>query len=109
MPDLAIVERDKVRIGFGRGLYGFDFAVSLPVAQYPQDARVGDLDHDGDSDLVVHSDLYGGLTLVLARPDPTLQNPTMPNLAGTWIRIADADGDGHHDLLTDGPVAFLGR
>ena len=82
----------------------FDFAPTAPVAVGPQPGGVatGDLDGDGDTDLVA-SRRGGGLEVYLQTPDGEFYRETGDELATMPrvfdVKLLDLDGDGRDDIV----------
>ncbi|HXU13144.1 MAG TPA: VCBS repeat-containing protein, partial [Candidatus Binatia bacterium] len=50
-----------------------------------------------------------GLTRFLFHPGRTFERHFTTGVSGDWVRIADADADGHPDLLVSGPKILRGQ
>jgi hypothetical protein len=101
--DLVCPGRDTVTVLWGNGSGAFAVNTRLAVGRRPLSVRVGDLDHDGRSDIVVANELddSGSVSVILnlggrafARQDyRTGRYPW-------WVILADFKGDGYLDIAT---------
>ncbi|MEZ5965615.1 MAG: VCBS repeat-containing protein [Planctomycetota bacterium] len=95
------------------GLGGARFGppITLAFAQTPRVTRVGDIDGDGDLDLLFSAST-GATGVALARNDGSLQFTSsvagpLPNGFGAAdIALGDVDGDGDLDLFGAIPLSF---
>jgi RHS repeat-associated protein len=96
--------------GHGDGTFAAGVAVSPPLAGGGiTDYAVGDLDHDGDLDLLGNSN-FGPLWVQLGNGDGTFQTAVSYSSPGTWLEegslaLADIDRDGHLDVALAGSVS----
>jgi len=102
--DLVTADSEaKVTLLFGRGDGTFDDRVTLEVDSYPEQVAVGDLDSDGNGDVVVG--YQGSLWVVPGNGDRTFSSPITTSI-GTDIPvglvIGDVDGVGTLDVVVAG-------
>ncbi len=130
LKDLAIagVHTDgngtQVFLQRNNGAAGFVALPALSVAPGPRSLAAGDLDLDGDQDLVVASPNSDTVTVFLGKGDGTFApGKTYPGGDGArWVAVADLDADGAPDLavvsvnddrlrifLNDGSGGFVAR
>jgi hypothetical protein len=108
-PDLAVGNGDQISVLLGNGAGSFGPRTDYPSAPMPLDVAAGDLDRDGDLDLVAANFLSNTLTVLLGNGDGTFQTGTHPPGCKTAqhgsfcnpsaVAIADFDGDGKPDLV----------
>ena len=84
----------------GPFLFGPPQVISMPTPHGPTMVAAGDLDGDGDPDLVVAGRNAEGLAYVVPNEGGVLGTPVELVTGGQtdWVEIADLDGDGHLDL-----------
>ena len=82
-----------------------DIPFAVPANFSALDGSFGDIDNDGDADLVLTGD--GGTLLYTNGGDGSWSAPTILPGATTGAVFGDADHDGDLDLLTLGPQARL--
>ena len=109
--DDVVLQSDHV--SYMRGLAGGDFEPEAPLFSLganPLGMLFGDLDSDGDQDIVVHHDPMNRSYLQILRnagnaafPDP--QRVEMAEVTNS-LRIADLDADGDLDLVASTNGAF---
>ncbi len=95
---------DVVWIALNDGSGSFPSVTSYPTGSHPVDVEIGDLDGDGDGDVVVANGRANTVFVYAAAPSGALGAP-QPFAAGddpTALVIEDLDGDGDLDLaVTD--------
>ena len=82
----------------GDGTFGLSDTVNLGFS--PWDAEVGDLNNDGNTDIVVAGN--GSLAVALGNGDGSFAAPvtyTIPPSDLTRVAIGDLDGDGLADVV----------
>jgi hypothetical protein len=97
----AIIDPGSLSLLRGHGDGTFDAAVAVPAGQWPNDAAAGDLDHDGDVDLV-EADNYSSTVMVHLRSGAgtyAAQPPIVVGRAPIQVDLADVDGDATPDLV----------
>ena len=84
----------------GPFLFGPPQVVSMPTPHSPTMVAVGDLDEDGDPDLVIAGRNSEGFAYLVPNEDGVLGTPIELVTGGQtdWVEIVDLDGDGHLDL-----------
>lgn len=84
----------------GPFLFGAPQVVSMPTPHSPTMVAVGDLDEDGDPDLVIAGRNSEGFAYLVPNENGVLGTPIELVTGGQtdWVEIADLDGDGHLDL-----------
>lgn len=103
--DLAVTTRgsDMVSVLLGNGDGTFQPRIDLPTGDSPEGVAAGDLDRDGNPDLVTAAD--GGpdsINIHRGNGDGTFAAPTtlaVPGANPYDVRIADLDGDGRLDIV----------
>ncbi len=79
------------------------------------DLATGDVDNDGDQDIIALAWSEGGLVLFTNKGDCTWETRTLfpdeKNIFGKELQIADVDNDGNLDVVTTffGPKVFFGN
>lgn len=79
-------------------------AVSITCLPYPTDLEVGDVDGDGDSDVVVRA--ANGLSIIRSSPTGLSRSDQMTGSAYLEIHLADIDTDGDLDVWSGADVAL---
>ncbi|MFE1602316.1 beta strand repeat-containing protein [Methylobacterium sp. ID0610] len=103
----------SVSILFGDGTGAFRFGADYTVGADPEAMTMGDLNHDGLSDLVVADAESDTVSVLLGRSDGTFQARTAyaTGQGPNFVAIADLDQDGNADLITannfDGTLSIL--
>ena len=76
--------------------------MTYPVGVYPHSVRAGDLNGDGDDDLVTANDTTNDVTVLISNGDGTFE----PEVAYTTVNtaksvaLADVNSDGDLDVVT---------
>ncbi|MHC4976714.1 MAG: FG-GAP repeat domain-containing protein [Planctomycetota bacterium] len=81
----------------------FASLLAIPVGDQPIGLGVGDIDKDGDEDIVVMSENDGTYTVILVDPDTFGFTPTTTPTSYTFPqapRLGDVDGDGDLDFAS---------
>src|SRR5436190_7488041 len=100
----------KVSVALGNGGGTFDAWTQFDTGSWPVSVAIGDVDEDGRLDLVTaNADWYGrpngSLSVLLGKGDGTFAPRTdIGILRRERVALADLDGDGHLDLVTDQSV-----
>jgi hypothetical protein len=112
--DLVVAsDEGEVRVypGVGDGTFGapVTFAGPLDITEL----QAGDLDNDGDDDILLIALFGNNPLLFLSNGDGTYQPGPPPPISGFGLRLADLDEDGNLDILTldfgDGVAIARGR
>ncbi|MEM7806664.1 MAG: FG-GAP-like repeat-containing protein [Planctomycetota bacterium] len=84
--------------------FGFVPGSNLPVGSRPQSIASGDLDLDGDEDLIVGNSTGGQLSLLMNNGDGTFSPEIRVNSSLGLVSVATADfnNDGYPDVATAG-------
>src|SRR5262249_35634418 len=89
----------SIMLGNGDGT--FRAPINYAIGGHPRGVAAGDLNGDGQADVVVSSEKARNIVVFLGNGDGTLQ-PGLAYAANSvprGIAIADVDGDGHQDVL----------
>jgi hypothetical protein len=108
-----------VTVYLGNGNGTFQTGQTITIFSGPFGLAVGDINHDGNPDLIVTSlfaEGSGGIAVLLGKGDGTFQSPTLfttDHGQSHAAALADVNGDGNLDLLagnaTGGIAVFLGN
>jgi hypothetical protein len=90
---------DHVAVLLNDGAGSFGPATSFQAGVGPTSVGVGDLDSDGDLDLVVANQISGGVSLLLNRGDGHFRTKTLDSNAAHWVVVASRDGDLDLDVV----------
>ena len=84
----------------GPFFFGAPQVVTMPTPHSPTMVAIGDLDEDGDPDLVIAGRNSEGFAYLVPNEDGVLGTPVELVTGGQtdWVEIVDLDGDGHLDL-----------
>jgi hypothetical protein len=95
-------ESDLLSVHFNDGRGGLDEEVVLTVGTRPWAATAGDLDDDGDLDLVTSNGLTSDLSILLQQsPREFAPQISVPVIGGARsVALGDLNGDGHLDVVT---------
>jgi hypothetical protein len=110
--DLAVTNSTgTVSIFLNQGKGTFAAPTSYPAGINPKSLAVGDLNADGNPDLVVAGGYQGSLKVLLGNANGTFRSATnLPTTNGTSpqsVVIADFNHDGHPDLAFSGDASSL--
>ncbi len=108
--DLFFTTKPTLRAIFSDGAGGFLPAQAIPIPGLVTAVKVGDLDGDGDRDLVVvDGAAFGGVRGIVNTGAALSPGPLAPVAVSTFgslsLAIADADGSGEPDVLLLGGSA----
>lgn len=112
--DMAVTERVgsiytgfiEVGLGNGDGTFGtltaYPASANLVESPYPADIQIGDLNGDGNLDLVYLNADIGTVAIMYGNGDGTLNAPVEfpANQNNFGMALADLDGDGAPDVVT---------
>lgn len=102
LPDFAVAgNSNNVSVFLNTGSGSFGSAVTLNVQSGQTFAAAGDLNGDGNTDLVVANTGSANLVVILGNGNGTFQSPATFSTGGTspyCVQIADLNGDGNPDL-----------
>ncbi|MCK4874191.1 MAG: VCBS repeat-containing protein, partial [Phycisphaerales bacterium] len=101
--DLAVAQADgTVAILLGNGDATFTTAGTETVGAFPQAIGVGDLDGDGNSDLVVANVAGFSVSVLLGAGDGTFAAAVdhAVDPLPVWLTLADVDGENGLDIIT---------
>src|SRR5690606_22759920 len=92
----------EISTGDGEGGFAAPSLVPLVSSEFPPAFALGDLDGDGDLDLVVTHGLEGNVAVMLSDGDGGFASAVVhPAGSGAFeIALADINGDGHLDAIT---------
>ena len=80
---------------------GFVTAESIPVGTRPHELVTGDLEGDGDDDIVVSNQNSNDITILLGDGAGGFESSTIePGADPQELALSDIDGDGHLDLVS---------
>ncbi len=113
--DIAVAVHDdrqlKVLFNQGSGTFGAPVSFNIPGNDKPGGIAAGDLDHDGDVDLVATTDDNdnGRLVVMLNNGSGSFQGTLYPTNSQNpdAILIADLDADGDKDVATSDEASNL--
>ena len=107
----AQVVEFRAATGRGAATFSAPYTVGAPLNPQPSVSAAGDLDHDGDLDLLVvnYSTGAGQVCLNNGMGQFSPQTATVPiNSAATSLRLADVNGDGNLDAISYTPPTLGG-
>lgn len=90
----------SVNVFLGNGDGTFQSGVTYPAGNGPDALAVGDVNGDGNPDLVVGDDTGAAVSVLIGKGDgtfPTLQKYTAGEFPH-WVALADFNGDGKPDI-----------
>lgn len=93
--------RDEVLVYAGSGA-GFTLLSATPLAQWPEDIAAGDLDGDGDVDLVAVERSSAVVSVLMNQGQGAAFTPSTIGsglIFSAEVEVADADGDGDQDIF----------
>ncbi|MET4074605.1 FG-GAP-like repeat-containing protein [Hymenobacter sp. UYCo722] len=98
----------SLRLNNGSGSFAGSTTLALPAGSTPSGLRTGDVDADGDLDLVVAQGVGGRVftylntagTFAVQRRALHLSHSPSPTATATGVTLGDIDGDGDLDLVT---------
>jgi outer membrane protein OmpA-like peptidoglycan-associated protein len=98
---IAVVSLNALKVHYGDGKGNFREMISLPTGRAPRSVEVGDIDQDGDPDLVAGCD-DGRVYIHLNEGNKTFrkQKGIRSGLANWGLGLADFNGDGLLDIAS---------
>lgn len=103
LEDIVVLLEDRLRLLVGDGMGGLTVAQTVLLPSTADVVLAGDLDDDGDTDLLLPSRATGDF-LLYANQSGTFVGPTIlfRGFAPSFTELVDMNGDGRLDILTLG-------
>lgn len=96
-------ETDVVLVHAGDGVGGFDVGTVYAAGNFSTRIVGGDIDGDGDLDLVVGNEVGDSVSYLANSGDGTFAPQVLLPVAGespAWVRVDDINGDDALDIIT---------
>jgi hypothetical protein len=98
----ALYDKAKVWVSWNTGTGTFSHMTGYSSGSNPRAVCAGDIDDDGDNDLLVSNSSTNDISRLLNNGDSTFSLPTTYNVGAHPydIKLSDVDGDGNLDVIT---------